>query len=99
MNYDKPLPEALCDDSLMCLCAFRYAIGRMTYVPRHVVEFLETHWELVDTNNRACILRDLEDEIERDDRDRAQNGKYFALGHDCDRETWVGFRDWIKAHG
>jgi hypothetical protein len=100
MDYDNPLPDAISADSLMCLCAFRYAIGRMTYVPSHVVRFLKANWPKIDSVSRDCITRDLRDEIHRDDMSRERDcNAWHPLGHDCDRNMWVEFNRWIEDHG
>ena len=53
------------DDSLILLCAFRYALGRRTYVVGCVTECLQKHWHELSKGDRSLIIREIGEAIER----------------------------------
>ena len=65
------------DDSLILFCAFRYALGRRTYVVGCVTECLQKHWHELSKGDRSLIIREIGDAIER-----GQAGDY------CDVLQW-----------
>ena len=84
------------DDQMMTLWlgSFRYHCGQMTYTLGLFVEMLIQHWPTLPEATKALIRRDLEEEFERDDRQRAESptGLWMPLGHDCDRTEWERVR-------
>jgi hypothetical protein len=60
--------------SIVLLCAFRYALGRKTYVVSMIVDELVTNWN----------------ELSYHDKDKIQNEILSAsdLGMECDRQEW-----------
>lgn len=93
MSHSKRVPMA----SHMALSAFRYALGRMSYYPSTVREELRWIWSGLAGETRDCILRDLDEEIARDDRSRETDANYHPLGTDYDRAGWVAFREWATS--
>ena len=79
-------------DDLMAVCAFRYCLGRMTYIVSDCADWLIEQWPTMPENVKAIIKRDLEAEFKRDDEHRAQGFEHKALGHDCDRAQWERVR-------
>lgn len=77
---------------LMVISAFRYCLGRQTYVVQACANWLIDIWPLLSENNRAVIQRDLEREFELDDAARAAGDNYKPLGWDCDRKDWERVR-------
>jgi len=78
-------------------CAFRYYLGRMTIATTCFARDLAKAWPHLDEMVGAMILRELKDEFERDDRERAAPKKKrlfarFPLGQDCDRAAWEKVR-------
>lgn len=82
------------DEGLMVMAAFRYSIGRQSYIVGSCIAFLKRYWPTFEENVRRVITRDLKEEIQRDE-DWAATGKSYVLGSDCDRRAWLGLRDWI----
>lgn len=68
------------------LYSLRYAMGRTTAAPSDVADVIKAHWPNLCQRAKTFILRDLKQEIERDDRGREEGFK--TLGDDCDRQTW-----------
>lgn len=57
--------------------AFRYALGRATYVVNDVVETLILHWDEISVNMKKMIQDEIKDAIEKDN-----------AGWDIDKEEW-----------
>jgi len=74
----------------ICLCAVRYAIGRMTYMPSLVVGFIKDNWHNLDDNTKIIIQRDVGHAIKDD------LAGFNSLGHECDRVMWTKFAKWIE---
>jgi hypothetical protein len=72
-------------DRIIAWCAHRYALGRMTYVPSHVADWLLTIWDELPEGERIGIRRETQEAI---DQGRA--------GMDCDVETWTQFLEKTK---
>lgn len=81
--------------TLAYMAMFRYAFGRMTYMPGVVMDVIKHN---VDTLMDKCLFllnRDLEEEAER--YDRLYKGKSMSnYGTQYDRESWLAFHAWVK---
>ena len=65
--------------------AFRYALGRMTYAVKDVVDYLIENWGKISTKTKELIIKEI---------DRAIiEGK---SGMDCDTEQWQRVIDKVK---
>lgn len=62
--------------------AFRYALGRQTYVVNETVSWMIANWETVSEKAKAVIRRDLEGATD--------------LGDEIDRREWDRLREAIK---
>jgi len=76
--------------------AFRYSLGRQTYVVQETVEWLMAYWSEVSPKAQAVIRRDLEKAVKDDDMGRSLPIPYKPLGADCDRAEWVKLWEKIK---
>ena len=76
----------LFDDDFGCIInsAFRYAIGRRTYMPSVVMEFVRKHLNILDAKTISVMIEDIEKEAEIETLDR--------------REDWLKLRDDLKLH-
>lgn len=83
-------------EDFAAISAFRYALGRMTYIVGDTVNWLIESWPLLHEHARAIITRDLLEEIERDDRAREEGWEWKPLGWDFDRAEWLRLRDYIE---
>jgi len=81
---------------LLALCAFRYALGRRSYVVQEMCDTLKRI--TLSRNALTIMLRDLNEAVLRDDhmRETTPGGFAFPLGMDCDRQSWLDFRDFVR---
>lgn len=82
-------------DGLMAIGAFRYALGRMTYIATDTADWLIAVWPILQPGVKTIIQRELAEAIRSDDEQRASGSEYRSLGHDCDRAAWLRLRDAI----
>lgn len=71
------------DDDFGCIlnCAVRYALGRQTYMPKTVVEFITPLIPHLNNRTLSCF-----------DRDIVEHGKHWNFGHpDIDEPVWMRF--------
>lgn len=84
-------------NALMVTAAFRYCLGRQTYIVGACADWIVENWKRFPEGPRAVIQRDLEEEFKRDDQARAHGEDYKPLGWDCDRRDWERVRAlWMK---
>lgn len=79
-------------NQLMVTAAFRYCLGRRTYIVGVCVDWIIEHWEAFSESTKELIKRELEEEFETDDRQRASGSVSGSLGWDCDRRDWERVR-------
>ena len=86
----KKKPKFDCDvnGGIMVISALRYALGRMTYVPGAVQDWIKTHWDSLDSNTRFVIVRDVFDYLYDDFR---TGGKMQAPFNGYDIKEWEKF--------
>jgi hypothetical protein len=70
---------------LVLLSAFRYALGRTTYMPGAIVDELRNNWHLLSREDQEQIRNDIASAIERGD-----------AGMDCDVQTWKEVLGWVR---
>lgn len=84
---------------IICLCAMRYALGRQTYMPSLVQDFIRVHIEEIESGTIEIMIRDI-DEADRIMTHRMPNGhdlKMDGLGDTkIDRPGWERFRAFLK---
>ena len=66
------------DDRLNLFCAFRYALGRRTYVVSCVVDDIINNWNLLPEHDKNLFKKEIKEYEEL----------YECLGMDCDKEQW-----------
>lgn len=74
------------DTGFVVTAALRYCMGRMTYAPGLVIEWIKKYWEYMPEKEKAFIKKEIG---EYTDSDRYK-------GHDCDEQTWNRFNQWLK---
>ena len=79
-------------EDLMVIAAFRYCLGRMTYIVGVCADWLVDKWPELPPHSRALIRTELERAFVQDDEDRATGDSFKALGWDCDRAEWEKVR-------
>lgn len=81
----KIMPDQIDFFGAVLNCAVRYCIGRMTYMPGLVTDWIMQHCHGLLTEKTLFVMkRDI-------DEARAREG----LGMDCDVRTWLKFREWL----
>lgn len=65
------------DDRLVLIAAFRYALGRMTYMPSVISGQVKACWSELTASDRNLIKREISEAIERG-----------CAGHKCDIDRW-----------
>jgi len=79
------------NDTWFCaLVAVRYCMGRASYAPSLVQDWVKGFWSIIPHATRCMILRDVTEELERSERCN------LLLGDKMDHEGWVMFRMWLK---
>ena len=81
------------DFGTMCVCAIRYSLGRKTYMPSLMTEFIKANWANLDDNTKAVIMKDVRRAIKDD------LSGFNSLGHECDRIVWTKFGRWMRNGG
>lgn len=87
------------EGDLMAVAAFRYCLGRRTYIVGTCTRWLGRIWLLLKPLTRTLILRELEEAVARDDEARSRGDRWRPLGDDCDREKWLSLYEQLKASG
>lgn len=77
---------------LMVISAFRYCLGRMTYISGVCADWLVDKWPSLPPHSRALIRTELDRAFAQDNEDRATGASFKALGWDCDRREWEKVR-------
>ena len=70
------------DDVIILIGAFRYALGRLTYVVRVTVDRIIRDWSELPSHTQDLIQEEVEFAFERND-----------VGQGCDREQWQRILD------
>ena len=99
MKTKKPNFNCDVNGGIMVTSALRYALGRMTYVPGAVQDWIKTHWDSLDSNTRFVIVRDVFDYLFDNFR---TGGKMHAPFNGYDIKEWERFaidRYWALDYG
>lgn len=71
----------------ICVCAVRYSLGRKTYMPRLVMDYLKDNMELLKTQTLRTVVKDVNDYYERFESDQKD---------DFDYKEWIAFKVFIE---
>ncbi len=83
----------------ICLCALRYALGRQTYMPGIVQEFIRAHISEIDQSSIKVMLRDIEeaDRIRTYISNSGDSIVIDGLGDTkIDRPGWERLREFLR---
>ena len=92
MEFDEDL-------GTIVICAVRYALGRQTYMPGLVQEFVMRHPEIVDKRVKGVMLEDIRiaDRITEYGRSDGSEMVIDGLGDTkIDRPGWLRFKEWLE---
>lgn len=91
-EYDK-------DIGTIAICAVRYALGRQTYMPGLVQDFVMRHPEIVDDRVKGVMLEDIKI-ADRFTKYGLPNGTEMTLDGlgdtKIDRPGWLKFKAWLE---
>lgn len=81
----KVAPDQIDEFGAVLNCAVRYCIGRRTYMPGLVTDWIRKHCHgILTAKTLGCMKRDIDEAAAGD-----------GLGDSCDVETWLNFRVWL----
>lgn len=86
---------------LAYMAMFRYAFGRMTYMPSVVIGIIKRNKENIPDRALELINTELTEEADRYEKIYKDYPKTSDMcgsnyGMECDREAWLTFHEWIK---
>lgn len=81
----KHFEELKNDHRLITLCAFRYGLGRKTYIVSQLIDWILHKWEEIPDDVRGLMVLEVNRALEKD-----------AAGDECDRQMWKMFLDFAK---
>lgn len=85
MKIQIPDPD-MCEFGAVLNCAVRYCLGRMTYMPGLVTDWIMNHCGGMLTSKTLYVMRKDIEEAKAEDR----------LGMDMDKQMWEKFLRWVK---
>ena len=74
----------------MLMSALRYALGRHSYVPGAVQDWITLHWDSLDSNTKAIIVRDVFEYLYRDYSFK-NDAQFMDVAGDYDNKEWQKF--------
>jgi hypothetical protein len=78
-------------ESQIYFCAFRYCLGRKSYVVSDFCEEATRKIKQINDHFLLLLEKELIEAIQKDDIERANGEIHKTLGWDCDRKEWVEF--------
>lgn len=54
-----------CNQDILLFCAFRYALGRQTYVVGTVADIIKANWDHMSQGRRDMFRKEIEEAIEK----------------------------------
>lgn len=74
---------------LMVLAAFRYCLGRRTYIVSDCEAWLIQQWGNFTPSVQVLIEKELRQAAAQDEQARTDGDVWRPLGDGCDRESWL----------
>lgn len=68
----------------------RYSLPRHTYIVSETIHDVKTYWNMLSSNTREVITRDINEHLKRRESDR--NDAFHKLDYD----SWEELADWIN---
>lgn len=82
---------------LAYMAMFRYAFGRMTYMPGVVIGIIKRNKENIPDRALMLINTELAEEADRYERICKEHHEHGSnYGMECDRKDWLAFHEWVK---
>lgn len=80
------------DFSLICICAIRYSLGRMTYMPNVVQSYIKANLDHFTAKDLSVVIND----IEQHGKDSDGNVDVKAYGMEFDYRDWMKFKSLLQ---
>ncbi len=86
------------EDEFGCFvtCTIRYALGRESYMPKLVTDFLRKHPEMLNAKTIDVAIRDIEQAKNEPLTEWEVTHGRSGLGLDYQRVMWLDFQNWLK---
>lgn len=68
------------------ISAFRYALGKKTYITLATCDYIKNHPEIIDKRVKDVLLRDLE------------QLNFFYAKNELDYEIFTKFKNWLESY-
>ena len=83
---------------ILFFCAFRYALGRMSYIVSDVAELIELHWTKLPEKTQTLIVKELGKAIREHENNSKEDylGKFGRLGMEQDYRVWKRLFEKVK---
>ena len=81
------------DYSTIIFCAFRYALGRRTYIVSTVANFIRDNIQYIQTRDIELMIKEIE---EKNKTHSHGDTFYHDLGDPCDVKVWLGLKKRLK---
>ena len=75
--------EPLTDYQLVLICAFRYALGRRTYVVSSVVKAIHQEWGMLQESDKELMVREILE----------YKTRFGQVGDVFDEDAWMSIVD------
>lgn len=80
----------------MVFSAFRYALGRCTYITWTTAQFIKNNLDLVPVKFRKLMINEITEAEEWDKEFKKPDSLSGRLGMDCDAKCWLDLREFLK---
>jgi hypothetical protein len=77
-------------------CAVRYCIGRTSYMPRLVMDYIRKHPELLNPKTVGTMIRDIRQARDEPQSEIEKKYNHTALGVEYQRDYWLNFLKWLE---
>lgn len=84
-------PIPIDNDSVLPVCAVRYALGRQTYMPGMVVDEIKPMIPKLSDRNLLVIAKDLAEYLEHT-KEHCWEQLYKAIENECDKRGMAGVK-------
>jgi len=84
------------DLNAIFICAVRYSIGRRTYMPRLVMDYIQRHQDLLTNKGISPIIHEIEEKRDEYITEKEKAIGYRPLGDACDEKDWLEFLAFLQ---
>ena len=84
------------DFNTIMVCAERYSIGRRTYMPLLVTQFIRSYKSVLTNKSVSTMIQDIESVRDQYITEAERARHYHPLGDDCDQRLWLDMLEFLK---